>query len=85
MNRTIDDLIAALGNLCSQAITEGDYDPENDIIRDPFCRNVNEVAGLAISDLETLREVIEQAAISMDRCGLLTHADSIRALLWRQE
>lgn len=85
MNRTIDDLIAALGNLCSQAITEGDYDPENDIIRDPFCRNVNEVAGLTISELETLREVLTEAAFAMDRCGLLTHADSIRARLGRPE
>lgn len=63
MNRTIDDLIAALGNLCSQAMTDGDYDPENDTIRDPFCSNVNEVAGLTISELEKLRDVISTLCV----------------------
>lgn len=75
------DIVPILGALCSSCIDEGDYDPAEDYIKDPFCRRVNAAAGQAIETIQEMRDLLEEACHSMDRCGLLSHADKIRAYL----
>lgn len=75
------DIIPILGALCSSCIDEGDYDYAEDYIKDPFCRRVNAAAGQAIETIQEMRDLLEEACHSMDRCGLLSHADKIRAYL----
>lgn len=38
-------------------------------------------AGQAIETIQEMRDLLEEACHSMDRCGLLSHADKIRAYL----
>lgn len=52
----MSDITGQLGELCQQAFNEGDHDPAEDLLRDPFCRKVNEVCGMAMEEIARLRE-----------------------------
>ena len=49
------DIHSQLQALISSCIDEGDYDPAEDYIKDPFCRRTMHTASLAINEIDTLR------------------------------
>lgn len=49
------DVHSQLLALISSCIDEGDYDPAEDYIKDPFCRRTMHTASLAINEIDTLR------------------------------
>lgn len=61
------DIVPILGALCSSCIDEGDYDPAEDYIKDPFCRRVNAAAGQAIETIQEMRDLLEEAAAEITR------------------
>jgi hypothetical protein len=51
-------IIAAAMGACA---TEGEYDPTDDYIKDPFCRRVHAVLGQAAAEIDRLRAALEKA------------------------
>ena len=51
-------LLQNLGALIADATNEGDYDPENDLVRDPFCRRVIDGLNAAIIEIERLSAMV---------------------------
>lgn len=49
------DIHNQLQALISSCIDEGDYDPAEDYVKDPFCRRTLHTASLAIEEIDTLR------------------------------
>ena len=53
--------------LISSCIDEGDYDPAEDYIKDPFCRRTMHTASLAINEIDTLRARVDELEADRDR------------------
>lgn len=51
-------LLQNLGHLIADATNEGDYDPENDLVRDPFCRRVIDGINAAIAEVSRLSAMV---------------------------
>jgi hypothetical protein len=49
------NIIEAAMNTCH---AEGDYDPENDYIKDPLCRRVYHALGQSAAEIARLREAV---------------------------
>ncbi len=49
------------------AVAEGDYDPENDSITDPFCRIVNATVAEAVAHIATLEGEISMLSREVSR------------------
>lgn len=55
-------LLQNLGHLVGDATNEGDYDPENDLVCDPFCRRVIDGINAAITEVERLSAMVYDTA-----------------------
>ncbi len=53
------NIIEAAMNTCH---AEGDYDPENDYIKDPLCRRVYHALGQSAAEITRLREAVRVLA-----------------------
>lgn len=74
------DIHSQLQALISSCIDEGDYDPAEDYIKDPFCRRTMHTASLAINEIDTLRarvaELEESIRFNEDQRRMLFDAST---------
>jgi len=79
------DIHSQLQALISSCIDEGDYDPAEDYIKDPFCRRTMHTASLAINEIDTLRARVEELEAECDRLQSLANVYRTEVMARRNE
>ena len=79
------DVHSQLLALISSCIDEGDYDPAEDYITDPFSRRTMHTASLAINEIDTLRARVDELEAECDRLQSLANVYRTEVMASRNE
>lgn len=75
-------IMEKLGDIARKCHLEGDYDPSNDLIRDPFCREIHNLACIIIDELDS--ETVDDAEKNTLTFSKLRETSSSRAAVWNK-
>ena len=67
------DIHNQLQALISSCIDEGDYDPAEDYVKDPFCRRTLHTASLAIEEIDALRARVAEYKLAHEGSEAVIH------------